>query len=590
MPPSLDWFGWCTWDAFYTGVTGEGIVSGVRALTQAGVPPRMLIIDDGWQDTVMVESKVLLRKSPRTPSPLGDSENCLHVPRHNCHVSLRTGRGTKGASSTTGAPQERFPSLLLAVVQLLASRVEHLPGSSFLLRLWARFAPAVLAGPLLAIARTGCNFPRRLRSPLPSSRFLESLPATPGRSGSIPRTLSGSVRADSPSPPRVSDRSLASFVARLRQDLGVKFVYCWHAIAGYWSGVDDEAGRAVGALGAEPSAEALAEGGDGRGVGEVVARVGCGVLGAGVRQPVPSPGVLEIDPGMAWHPITLNGVMLPDVARAGELFEGMHSFLAQSGVDGVKVCRPAPGLNRVPCPARGPARNAFRAQPYGRRAKHAPRSCQVDGQATLTMLGGGAGGSAVVTRGFIHALEDSVQSYFGSAVLSSTSCDPVEPTHEEKQQVGGTDVGDASQVPCINCMCHPLECLYAYRQTSVARASDDFWPRDPASQSLHVAHVAYNSVFLGEIVTPDWDMFQARRPLGWPPRDACTPRGRGGVPAAALAVLLVKSRRNGFFHCGAPRHRPETDSWADGEIAVEAPGCDAPRRRSRRRRLRCLRL
>ena len=65
-----------------------------------------------------------------------------------------------------------------------------------------------------------------------------------------------------------------------------------------------------------------------------------------------------------------------------------------------------------------------------------------------------------------------------------------------------------SDMNCINCMCHPTECLYSYNVTSVARASDDFWPRDPASHTVHVANVAYNSLFIGEIAQPDWDMFQ----------------------------------------------------------------------------------
>ncbi|RWV78284.1 hypothetical protein GW17_00060768 [Ensete ventricosum] len=49
-PPSfLDWFGWCTWDAFYTDVTAEGVDQGLRSLSEGGAPPRFLIIDDGWQ-------------------------------------------------------------------------------------------------------------------------------------------------------------------------------------------------------------------------------------------------------------------------------------------------------------------------------------------------------------------------------------------------------------------------------------------------------------------------------------------------------------------------------------------------------------
>ncbi|EPS58525.1 hypothetical protein M569_16288 [Genlisea aurea] len=49
LPELLDWFGWCTWDAFYTDVTAEGVKEGLKSFAEGGVPPRFLIIDDGWQ-------------------------------------------------------------------------------------------------------------------------------------------------------------------------------------------------------------------------------------------------------------------------------------------------------------------------------------------------------------------------------------------------------------------------------------------------------------------------------------------------------------------------------------------------------------
>ncbi|CAA6659129.1 unnamed protein product [Spirodela intermedia] len=49
IPPFVDWFGWCTWDAFYTDVTAEGVDEGLKSLSAGGTPPRFLIIDDGWQ-------------------------------------------------------------------------------------------------------------------------------------------------------------------------------------------------------------------------------------------------------------------------------------------------------------------------------------------------------------------------------------------------------------------------------------------------------------------------------------------------------------------------------------------------------------
>lgn len=50
------------------------------------------------------------------------------------------------------------------------------------------------------------------------------------------------------------------------------------------------------------------------------------------------------------------------------------------------------------------------------------------------------------------------------------------------------------------------------KQNAVARASEDFMPREPTIQTLHVAAVAFNSLLLGEIMVPDWDMFHVRFP------------------------------------------------------------------------------
>jgi len=51
LPESLNVFGWCTWDAFYSKVSAKGIREGLTSLNNGGVPPRLLVIDDGWQQT-----------------------------------------------------------------------------------------------------------------------------------------------------------------------------------------------------------------------------------------------------------------------------------------------------------------------------------------------------------------------------------------------------------------------------------------------------------------------------------------------------------------------------------------------------------
>lgn len=106
---------------------------------------------------------------------------------------------------------------------------------------------------------------------------------------------------------------------------------------------------------------------------------------------------------------------------------------------------------------------------------------KVDVQCILETLGAGLGGRVELTRQYHHALDASVAKNF-------------------------PDNG------CIACMSHNTDALYCSKQTAVVRASDDFYPRDPVSHTIHIAAVAYNSVFLGEFMQPDWDMFHSLHP------------------------------------------------------------------------------
>ncbi|XP_068340392.1 probable galactinol--sucrose galactosyltransferase 2 [Pyrus communis] len=113
-------------------------------------------------------------------------------------------------------------------------------------------------------------------------------------------------------------------------------------------------------------------------------------------------------------------------------------------------------------------------------------SCGIDGvkvdvQNIIETLGAGHGGRVSLTRSYHQALEASVARNF-------------------------PDNG------CIACMCHNTDGLYSSKQTAVVRAFDDFYPRDPASHTIHISSVAYNTLFLGEFMHPDWDMFHSVHP------------------------------------------------------------------------------
>lgn len=106
---------------------------------------------------------------------------------------------------------------------------------------------------------------------------------------------------------------------------------------------------------------------------------------------------------------------------------------------------------------------------------------KVDVQNIIETLGSGFGGRVSLTRRYHQALEASIARNF-------------------------PDNG------CLSCMSHNTDCIYSSKQTAVVRASDDFYPRDPASHTIHIASVTYNSLFLGEFMQPDWDMFHSLHP------------------------------------------------------------------------------
>ena len=56
LPPGIDTFGWCSWDAFYSSVDTSKVEAAVESLATAGFPPKFVIIDDGWQSVAPSES------------------------------------------------------------------------------------------------------------------------------------------------------------------------------------------------------------------------------------------------------------------------------------------------------------------------------------------------------------------------------------------------------------------------------------------------------------------------------------------------------------------------------------------------------
>jgi raffinose synthase len=365
LPPSVDYFGWCTWDAFYSKVTPEGVLEGVKALKDAGVPPRNLILDDGWQEV-----------GPY-PKDWTDQEG-----------------------STSQASTSWFSSITGPIVDMVAqkatdyytAKVQRAAYGSMHNRIWTTLAKTVLKKGLWDFFDSQTDFARQLNGFEPNFKFEKQEDGLQSNGVS----------------------SLKEMVTKLKTELDVKHVYCWHALHGYWRGVSTELGN----------------------------KIGIDVLQV---YPKASKHVLQLDPLAEFDPPSLFGVgMITKEDDLQKFYEHIHAPLVEAGVDGVKV----------------------------------------DVQSGVTAAGSGVGGGSHIARLYTQAMEESVSKNFASK--------------------------ENGAVNTINCMCHSTENLYRYQVTSVARASEDFFPSKPESHSVHLVNVAYNSLFLGEICLPDWDMFHSK--------------------------------------------------------------------------------
>ncbi|XP_059654358.1 stachyose synthase-like [Cornus florida] len=139
------------------------------------------------------------------------------------------------------------------------------------------------------------------------------------------------------------------------------------------------------------------------------------------------------------------GLVHPD--QASDFYDSMHSYLSEVGITGVKV----------------------------------------DVINTLEYVGEEYGGRIELAKAYYEGLSKSLSKNFkGTGLISSME------------------------------QCNDFF-LLGTQQISMGRVGDDFWFQDPNGdpngvywlQGVHMIHCAYNSLWMGQIIQPDWDMFQS---------------------------------------------------------------------------------
>ncbi|KEH43624.1 stachyose synthase [Medicago truncatula] len=207
---------------------------------------------------------------------------------------------------------------------------------------------------------------------------------------------------------------LKAFTRDLRTKFkGLDDIYVWHALCGAWGGVRPETTH----------------------------------LNSKIVQCKLSPGLDGTMEDLAVVNIVKGAIGLVHPDQAIDFYDSMHSYLAESGITGVKV----------------------------------------DVMHTLEYVCDEYGGRVDLAKAYYEGLTKSiVKNFNGSGIIASMQ------------------------------QCNDFFFL-GTKQVSMGRAGDDFWVNGPEDdpmgafwlQGLHMIHCSYNSLWMGQMIQPDWDMFQS---------------------------------------------------------------------------------
>ncbi|RWW19574.1 hypothetical protein GW17_00016348 [Ensete ventricosum] len=267
VPPIVDKFGWCTWDAFYLTVDPVGVWHGVKDFVDGGLPPRFLIIDDGWQsvnldgDNPVEDAKNLVFGGEQMTARLYRFEECERFKRYR--------EGTLLSPEACSYDKNR-PKMILRKAKELENAKKARDKA-------IRAGTTELSGFDGRIVELKKEIDQMLAD-------REQLPVD--RSGSS------------------SNTGLRAFIEDLKTKFkGLDDVYVWQALCGAWGGV----------------------------------RPGSTHLDSKLVPVMLSPGLAGTMDDLAVDKIIEGGIGLVRPDQAADLYDSMHSYLASTGVTGVKV-------------------------------------------------------------------------------------------------------------------------------------------------------------------------------------------------------------------------------------------------------------
>ncbi|KAK9901474.1 hypothetical protein M0R45_034471 [Rubus argutus] len=387
-PNLVDKFGWCTWDAFYLTVEPVGVSHGVNEFVEAGVPPRFLIIDDGWQsinfdgdENPDEDAKNLVIGGTQMTARLHRLEECDKFKNYK-------GGSLLGPHAPSFDPKR--PKMLISK----AIELENVEKAR---------DKAIQSG-----VTDLFDFQTQMQK---HKQELDRIIG--GRDEGITSNIVSNGGCGSCSC-KAKNYGMKAFTSDLRTKFkSLDDIYVWHALCGAWGGV----------------------------------KPGTTHLDSKIIPCRVSPGLDGTMSDLAVVKLIEGGIGLVHPDQAGDFYNSMHSYLSEAGITGVKV----------------------------------------DVIHTLEYVSEEFGGRVELAKAYYKGRTSSlVKNFNGTGLIASMQ------------------------------QCNDFFFL-GTKQISIGRVGDDFWFQDPNGdpmgvywlQGVHMIHCAYNSMWMGQFIQPDWDMFQS---------------------------------------------------------------------------------
>ncbi|PQQ13084.1 stachyose synthase [Prunus yedoensis var. nudiflora] len=273
VPNLVDKFGWCTWDSFYLTVEPVGIWHGINEFAEAGVSPRFLIVDDGWQSINFdddqdpnEDAKNLVLCGSQMTARLHRLDECKKFKNYKGGCML-------GPNAPSFDPKR--PKMMIGK----AVELEHAEKAR---------DKAIQSG-----VTDLSEFERKIQ------KLNQELNELLGGEES-----SASNNGCGRSPCGAESYGLKAFTSDLRTKFkGLDDIYVWHALCGAWSGV----------------------------------KPGATHLNAKITPCIVSPGLDGTMNDLAVDKVVEGGMGLVHPDHANLLYDSMHSYLSGVGITGVKV-------------------------------------------------------------------------------------------------------------------------------------------------------------------------------------------------------------------------------------------------------------